>query len=187
MVWILGLMAVLVVLGIAAATQVSSTRLTLERAFARRVAEQAALSAIEEACARLEESLPRIAPAAAGERRDLGAALCWPDGRRLTASTVVEPEVTRSAMDPGQIEVGAVEAVSSPWQIVCDELADGSTAITEAGVLQLTAKIVVKAAPGPVRRKVTVRRYIRAAPESPGSDLTIRILAHDVATVVEEP
>lgn len=174
--WILGLAAVLVIMGFTGSFQVSGARRTLERLHARRIVDLVVASAMEEACRRIELSAPSLPVPSPGLRRDLATGIAWP--------RLVEPELTRQTYAQDRITLSPVEIASSTWELELETLPDRSRMVREVGVLQLHARARIQVGTTTLDRQVVARRYVAAIPEPDGKSARIHIQSNDL--VVEE-
>lgn len=153
--------------------QVRATGALTERVRTHTLIEDLGRSAIEEACAALEDSLEP--PALGAGERDLGAALSWPT--RLEA-----PETMTEAKQAGAV-VSPVSVRSSKWVLERVTPAPGLDLAREIGVIELTVR--VKA--GGTERAVVARRYASTVRRHGEARLRVRIAAEDLYLATEAP
>jgi hypothetical protein len=177
----LGLSAVLFIMGLTGAFQVSSSRAVMERLHARRLIEAGASSAFEEACATLENSLPAQPLGAVGQPRDLGESLPWP--------AEVVPVVARADLAGQGITLSDVSVHSSPWVFVDtpDEDEEGGGVVQEVGLLDLSVKVKATVGSTTLERRVLVRRYVSAGVEPEEDECRVWIQSANLYQEVSEP
>lgn len=172
---VMGFLGVLTLAGTTGLVQRSAARRAQEWSHAHRVLEAATDSALEEACARIEASLPDV-PQPSGIR-DLAAFVRWP----ITA----EPEQTRRVLAPDGGRVGRVSASSSPW--VYESIAEPGRGrwVREVGVIELETSVEVSGAGAVLKRRVTARRYAWTA-MAPSGALRVQIGTRNLLLEVKD-
>jgi hypothetical protein len=152
----LGLAVLLVIMGLGGSAHVSSSRAILERVHARRLIDLAAASAFEEACARLEKTLPKAPTPRPGVNRDL-AALAFPP-------RTIEPDLTRAALKDENIQLSGVAVKSSPWRLETKQIDRTHWKVREMGMVEMTVTVTVQSGSLKLSHSVTTRRFAEARP-----------------------
>lgn len=176
--WILGLAVVMVLMGVTGSMQVSATRTAFERIHARRVVDLAAMNAFEEVAARLEKDVPRVPTPKPGVPRDLGAAF---------EPRAIEPVLTRASMQGDGVELSSVKVKSSPWRLDMKQVERGQFAVSERGIVEMSLVVTVTAGTTVVTRRVTSRRFARAAPEPGEKQSRFHVESTPFVRILEQP
>lgn len=151
---VLGVLLLVGVLAVTSSVQASATRGMLERSRAERKMRDAACSAVDEACASLEESLTPPAFSAADAQRDLSRVLPWP--------STIEPVMTRQNAGLEGAKVSSVEIRSSPWIVQMEPGATPGAAkrVRETGILRLAVRVRVPACGSAIEKTFVICRYV---------------------------
>jgi hypothetical protein len=171
----LGLAALILVLAFSGSFQSTTSRRLIEKIQRRRVMDLAAASALEEACARLEASLPAVPLAApAGEE----PAIRWP--------AAVEPLAARRLFGGDGLAVSPVAVKSSEWRTYRNERREGERLVVILGILELRLRITSQFLGVKQVYDRMVRRYAYADLDPSGRALRFRIQHANVASEVSE-
>jgi hypothetical protein len=165
----------ILVLAFSGSFQSTTSRRLIEKIQLRRVMDLAASSALEEACGRLEASLPvvPIAPPAGGE-----TPVNWP--------TSVEPLTARRLFGGEGLEVSSVAVRSSEWRVYRNERREGERLVVILGIVELRLRITSQYFGSKQTYDRIVRRYAYADLDSQGQNLNFRIDHANVASEVSE-
>lgn len=169
---VLGMGVLLSVFGSLGFVQVRATRSIAERVRAQIQIDDLGRSAVEEACAVLEETLePPLVDQAT--TRDLARVIRWP-------ATVAVPAAQADGRAAGAI-VAAVSVRTSGWVFERVTPAPGFEIAREIGVVELSVKVRC----GQHERTVFVRRYASTIRRPGESRLRVRIASEDLYLGVE--
>ena len=174
---VLTITVVLVGIGVAASSQVSSSRLTLERIHAGRLLELAAASAVDEASARLEALLPQVATPTPGADRNIG--------QYLPPLFEIDPVLTRDSLAEQNVAISKVAIQPSAWRLKMDSVKAGLYSVRETGLFQFTVRVHLPTAGGTIEKVVVCRRLAELRPEIGASFGRIRIDPNNVLRRVE--
>lgn len=153
--------------------QMRATGALTERVRAHVLIEDLGRSAIEEACAALEDTLepPALGPAP----RDLATVLAWP-GRLEVPETSTEAKAAGASVSP-------VSVRSSAWVLERTSPAPGIEIASEIGVLELAVRIKASG----TERAVVARRYASTTRRHRENRLRVRIAPEDLYLATEAP
>ena len=154
--------------------QVRATRSLAERVRASSQVEELGRSAIEEACAALEDTL-EPPPVGEARTRDLSRDLAWP--------AVVEPLAARHDALAAGATVSSVAVRSSAWKFERRVIAPELEVAREFGVLELSVRVKC----GGADRTLVARRYASTARRAGEARLRVRIAVEDVYRGSEAP
>jgi len=153
---VMSLVVLLVLMGFAGHTQVSSVRACLEQIHAERVMELAADSAVEEACARLESapSSQGFAPPPAAGR---DAPLAFPPS--------VTPALAAADARELGVEIAPVAVRASGWKVDWRADAPGTALVRERAVVEFTVTVTPSIGRSHAPRTFRLARYAEISPD----------------------
>jgi hypothetical protein len=167
---------VIVIMGVSASIQTSSCRRTLETVYLRRLVDVAIESALDEACARVQNQLRSKAGSVAA---DAETSTCSNFPRRCALTT------TLKTFEPWSI---AVEPVQLDWSTLQTRktvsASNGGSQVRKLGVVELAVKLHMKNGGQTLRRSVKARRFVVAEPDSKTKAVRWSIQSNDLMLAV---
>ena len=176
---VVALAALTLFLGLAGAVPVSASRRVLELGSARRMLELATASALEEACAQIEEYLPPVAYSTPGRLRSPGL-------ETGTFPFTCQLRVTPADFAPEGIKLDPVRVQWSGFQRQERLDKQGRARDREIAIVQLEVGLQATTRNGTVKRWVTVRRYVGLQPNAGDNALRFRVLPGNLLVVTKD-
>ena len=178
---------VLSVLGMMGAARESAARIVVAEAQARELLEQAGRSAVEEAAALVETTVPPVPAPVPGQEREASQEPALPAQAALG--------VTAAEFGPLGVSVEPARLRWSPWIRQEAPGPDGTTLVREIAVFEAKVTLTAKAAGRRVGRVLTVRRYASletspastdGSPGNPVDRVAVKVAGTDLLLSMED-